>query len=651
MCGICGLAGIDDRSNVTERMVAAIRHRGPDGGGVTRSRGVALAMARLAIVDIAGGHQPMLNDDESIALVYNGEVYNAPALRARLQERGVRFKTRSDTEVILRLYELDPESVEEHLVGMWAFAVHDRKRERLVLSRDRFGIKPLFYVDIGGPIAFASELGCFAPLRGLAAFRTSFEPDAEAAHAMIAWAYVPDDTTIYRGVRRLPPATRLTVDLDTGRRSTRAYWKLFPSAEAGFVRTLDDACALVEPALRRSVSEHLESDVPVATFLSGGIDSSLVTAWASDVSHRPLTAFSIGFREPRFDESDYARQTAAILGVEHSVTFLSEHDASAAVPDALLAYDEPFGDSSGIASLLLARVVAKTHKVALAGDGGDEVFAGYRKHQILRARAALRRVPFAMRWINVVLSRLPTAVDRTRWWTEMLRSVHRLSAGLATEDWMAWVALSQVVPLARAAPFLARPARGERFIESARQTYLAAKGSALQRTLASDLGSPLANDMLTKVDRATMSVSLEARVPFLDHRVAELGVGLRGAFTLIGGKRVLRQLHERRFGPRLARRRKMGFGVPVESWLKGPLASAADKLFDAARVERHGLLNPRMLGDGRWRAHVATDGYLVWHAFALAVWCEANLGDGPQAVRALFDPEANSSRHARAADI
>jgi asparagine synthase (glutamine-hydrolysing) len=636
MCGICGITGSADGSSLARRMVDRIRHRGPDGGGLTFHEDVALAMARLAIVDIAGGQQPMLSDDEQIALVFNGEIYNAPAVRQELQAQGVRFKTRSDTEVILRLYERDPDAVEQELAGMWAFAIHDRRRKRLVLSRDRFGIKPLFLVEGGGAIAFGSELSCFQPLHGRPGFGAAFQPDTEAAQAMIAWAYVPETSTIFRGVRRLAPGTRLTVDLQTREQRTTTFWTLHPSAEAGYIGSLDDACALIEPALKRAVTEHLESDVPIATFLSGGIDSSLVTAWAVEASRQPLTAFSIGFKEPRFDESPFARDTAKHLGIRHEVAYLTESDARAAVPDALLAYDEPFGDSSGIATMLLARTVAQTHKVALAGDGGDEVFAGYRKHQILRARAAMRHAPWARELARFALSRLPSSIDRTRGWTEALRSLRRLSVGLAAADAEAWVALSQVVPMTRAAPFMQQAATGERFIEGARQRFTDATGSELQRTLACDLGSPLANDMLTKVDRASMAASLEARVPFLDHRVAELGVGLRAGFTLPGGKRVLRALHERKFGPRLARRRKMGFGVPVEAWLRGALAPAADALFDRKRLERDGLLNVAFLADGRWRDRLETDAYLVWHALALAAWCEANLGAGHDAVREAF---------------
>ena len=339
MCGIVGLvafdASLDRARGIVTAMNAHIHHRGPDGEGLSAHPEATLAMKRLAIVDVVHGHQPMANDDESIVLVYNGEIYNAPELRRGLEAKGVRFRTRSDTEVILRLYEQDPDDVERHLVGMWAFAIHDRKRRRVVLSRDRFGIKPLFIADAGGALAFASELRCFD--RSLAPFSRLFEVDHDAAHAMVSWSYVPEAASIYKGVRRLPPASRLTIDLATGSRTAHTYWTLEPSEDAARVRSLDEACEGTEALLRRAVKEHLESDVPVATFLSGGIDSSLVTAYANDIAPGTIKAYSIGFDEPQFDESPFARQTADALGVPINIQMFDEQTARARLPDALLA--------------------------------------------------------------------------------------------------------------------------------------------------------------------------------------------------------------------------------------------------------------------------------------------------------------------------
>lgn len=647
MCGIAGFARLDlpepEAIALAETMAEAMARRGPDGGGVASHPAATLAMKRLAIVDILGGQQPMSNDDGSIVLVFNGEIYNAPALRRSMRSEGVPFRSRSDTEVILRLYERDPGSVERHLAGMWAFAIHDRRRGRLVLSRDRFGIKPLFVAEAEGGLAFASDLRCFTSLAGARpAFRRALRPDPAAAHAMLAWGYVPDERTIYEGVTRLAPGSRLELDLGAGSSRRERYWSPEPSTEASRVRTLDEACELVEPLLRRAVREHLESDVPVATFLSGGIDSSLVSAYARDASGAGLEAYSVGFREGAFDESPAARETARSLSITHTVGMVDESMARAHLADALLAADEPFGDSSIVASYLVARLASRRHKVVFGGDGGDEVFAGYRKHRIVALRGALGPVPFARQALSGALARLPEGGDRGGRYSGALRALGRARRGLEGSDAEGYAALTQIVSFASTASLAASPAEPERWLAPTLERFRDAPGSALQKTLASDLGGPLPNDMLTKVDRATMACSLEARVPFLDHRLVEAGLGLPRAMTLGPrgeGKIVLRALAERRCGPAVSRRPKRGFEVPVEAWLRGPLASACDALFRAGRLGRDGLLSTEALSGGRWREWAREKPLVLWNAFALAAWAEATLGDGPDALReALGSP-------------
>ena len=373
MCGIAGIIGRADKESV-QSMITRIKHRGPDDEGIACHPDATIGMTRLAIVDIAHGQQPMFNEDASIVIVFNGEIYNAPALRKELD---VHFLTRSDTEVILRLYERDPDNVESYLHGMWAFCIHDRKRRKIILSRDRFGIKPLF---ISGN-EFASEIRCFR----------NREIDPISAHAMVSWSYVPEERTIYKGVSRLAPATRLTIDLESGLRYPRVYWKLHPSVEAGKVKSLEDASDGISFLLRRAVQEHLESDVPIATFLSGGIDSSLVTDYAYEFY--PVHAFTMGFEELKYDESPYARETAKLLNVPLSVLMLNEAKALDALPDALAAYDEPFGDSSCLPTYILSQYVSEHFKVCLSGDGGDEVFAGYKKYVVANLRRPFSPIP------------------------------------------------------------------------------------------------------------------------------------------------------------------------------------------------------------------------------------------------------------------
>jgi asparagine synthase (glutamine-hydrolysing) len=653
VCGIVGIVGLDaslDRSRtLVSAMADRIGHRGPDGRGVVTHPDATLGMTRLAIVDLAGGNQPMANEDASIVIVYNGEVYNAPALRQDLERRGIRLRTRSDTEVILRLYEADPEHVEEHLVGMWAFAIHDRRRRRVVLSRDRFGIKPLFIAEAGDALAFGSELRCFD--RRLDPFARLFSIDGDSAHAMVSWSYVPENRTIYQGVRRLPPATRLSVDLASRARTRRTYWTLEPSREAARVRSLDEACERVDFLLRRAVRQHLESDVPVASFLSGGIDSSLITAYANEESGAPIKAYSIGFAEKRFDESPFAQETAAKIGAALEVEIFGEAKALASLPDALLAYDEPFGDSSSLATYLLSQRVGRDVKVALSGDGGDEVFAGYKKYAVVHLRGpltAMPRVRDALGAMLGLLGRMPGRLGGARPWAELLRKIRLAGTALDGSDAHVYAQLSPWAPLARTGALMRQPASTRHFEEETKARFSRGVGTELQKSLAADLGSMLTNDMLVKVDRASMACSLEVRVPFLDHRVVEFAVGLPEAFTVgprgqaFSGKRVLRALHERRFGPGLARRQKQGFSVPVQKWLKGPFDAACERIFDKTRLDRYGILSSAELSNGGFRRWVSDDPLIAWHAFALAAWCEATLGDGPGALRELIEPRTGT---------
>jgi len=370
---------------------------------------------------------------------------------------------------------------------------------------------------------------------------------------MLSWGYVPGNSTIYKGVHRLAPASRLTIHLDTGKRETRTYWSLEPSADAARIRSLDEACEHVDILLRRAVRQHLESDVPAATFLSGGIDSSLVTAYACEESASSIKAYSIGFREREFDESPFAREAAQRIGVPIFIETFDEEKARARLVDALLAYDEPFGDSSSLPTYLLSHHVARGYKVALGGDGGDEVFAGYKRYMILQLRRLAGGSVNLRDWTGRALNRLPIDYERSGAWNRWVKKVRLVARGLEGDSAHAHVQLAQFAPLARTAMLVRSPTSASRFEEAARARFERARGTELQKFLANDLACALCNDMLVKVDRASMACSLEARVPFLDHRVVEYGVGLPEAYTSgplsqpFIGKRVLRALHERRF--------------------------------------------------------------------------------------------------------
>lgn len=643
MSGIVGIASFDaslERARaIASTMCAPLAHRAADADEVVAHPDATLAMHRLSSPSVARG-RPLSSDDESVVIAYCGTIANAPEVRTALERSGVRFRTHEDAELILRLYEQSPEAVEGHLVGSWAFALHDRKRRRVVLSRDRFGIEPLFVADTGRALAFASDLRCFD--RSLKGFGRLFELDHDAAHAMLSWSYVPEAATIYKGVRRLPPATRLTIDLASGDRHQRLYWELEPCSDAARIRSLDEACEATDALLRRAVKEHLRSDVPVATFLSGGIDSSLVTAYAHDLTPDGTKAYAIGFEEAAFDESPFARETAERLGAPLSVGVFDERTALAKLPDALLAYDEPFGDSSSLATYLLCEHVAGDYTVALGGDGSDEIFAGYKKYFIAHLRKPFSSTPILRDALGHALGRLPSVTDRTRGWANLLRTARRVARGLEGSDAWVYAQLTQVASLERTAPLMQRSADPQRFEREAEARFERARGTELQRTLTADLGGVLSNDMLVKVHRASKPHGLDVRVPFLDHRVAEFGLGLPPALTLgeptrrWAGKRVLRRLHERRFGAQLARRKKMGFGVPVEKWLRGPFAPACERLFDRRRLERYGVLSSAELADGGHLRWVGIDPLIVWHSFTLAAWCEVHLGDGARALHELI---------------
>ena len=591
----------------------------------------------------------MANEDESIVIVYNGEVYNAPALRQDLERRGVRFRTRSDTEVILRLYEEDPEHVEEHLVGMWAFAIHDRRRRRVVLSRDRFGIKPLFVADAGDALAFASELRCFD--RASQPFARLFAIDHDAAHAMVSWSYVPETATIYAGVRRLAAghaAERGPRDASVGR--ARTYWTLEPSPEAARVRSLDDACerGRVSPAARRA--EHLESDVPVASFLSGGIDSSLVTAYANEESAAPIKAYSIGFRRARASTSRPLRGRPPRGSGRRSTSRCSTRRRRAAACRTRSSRTTSRSATRRASRPTCCREhVGRDFKVALGGDGGDEVFAGYKKYLVVHLRKPFAAVPRVRDALG--------ACARS-WRCRSGTTGARLGRAAATDPagWHAldgsdahvYAQLTQFAPLARTRCSCGgRPPR-RHFEEETRARF-----SRGRRARSSSNRSPR--------DLGSMLTQRHAG----ESRPREHGVQPRGARAVPrSSRRRVRRRAARASSPSaraarrsgasvcsgrctsvvldraLARREKQGFGVPVQKWLEGPFdcACAAPLRQAPARSLRDPLERRALRTAGSGDGFRGDDPSIVWHAFALAAWCEATLGDGPDALRDLIEP-------------
>ena len=532
MCGILGVAGAVPPGALD--VVELLRHRGPDGEGRYERGGVGLAMRRLAIIDLATGDQPVANEAGDVVAVVNGELYNYRELRAELAAQGHVFRGEGDVELVPHLYEQHGDAFLERLRGMFALALWDERRGRLLLARDRFGIKPLYLAELGGALAFSSEL---APLLALGA---GAGEDEAALAGYLALGWVSGEETGLRGVRRLLPG-RLLVHED-GRVRESSYWSPSPSA------------APLEETLRDAVSLHLRSDVPLAVLLSGGLDSSLVAALAASELEEPLRTFSVGFHDPELDEREPARTVAAALGTRHE-ELLVETSVGDDLPRIAAALEQPLADGAAIPLWYLCRAVAAEVKVALAGDGGDEVFGGYSRYA-WDARAA-RLAP--LRGLAPLLARLPHGSgrkDAVRRAAKLLRHAGKPEA----ERYFAWFA----------------DGGGSAWFE--RLFAEAPAGlTPLGRLQAVDLGAMLADDLLLKADKLSMAHSLELRVPFLDHEVVRTGLYLpdREKVRGVRTKVAIRRLVAARLPEAIARRPKQGFDVPLDRWLRGELRELA----------------------------------------------------------------------------
>ena len=631
MCGIAGLIAADRvEPRLIERMCDAIAHRGPDDHGqwIDAESNVGLGHLRLSIVDLSPlGHQPMTSNNDRFVLSYNGEIYNHLALRAELEAAGLvadgGWRGHSDTETLLAAIEgwgLD--AALERAVGMFAFALWDRKLRTLSLVRDRFGEKPLYYGWAGRDFVFASELKA---IRAHPSFVGRI--DRRAVHLFAARTYIPAPLSIYRGIFKLEPGCILSVtaealghcatdppsvDATDGPLRLRRYWSYGAVVEAGLKDPIDDpqaALAALGDVLGQAISDQAVADVPVGAFLSGGIDSSSIVALYQKYSSTPVRTFTIGFEEAGFDEAHHAKAVAAHLGTVHHEHYVSVREAREVIPLLPMMYDEPFADSSQIPTFLVSRFAREQVTVALTGDGGDELFAGYNRHFAApRLWEQLRRVPRPLRSLAAgPLSTLPSS-----FWNK--------AAGLVGE--------------ARAPAFGAKVQKALRLSGSARSfddIYvsfldewsmeqspvrggdaagygfdLAGVGSDTVRMMACDATSYLPDDILCKVDRASMAVSLETRVPFLDHRVAALAARIPLDQKVRGGvgKHILRELLYREAPRALFERPKAGFAVPVGEWIKGPLRPWAEELLDPARMGQDGWFDPAIV-QRRWRDHLS----------------------------------------------
>jgi asparagine synthase (glutamine-hydrolysing) len=590
MCGICGMLALDGGA-VDERAVRAMAdalvHRGPDSEGVFADGPVGLAARRLAIIDLDRGDQPMANEDATVTVVQNGELYEHRRLQSDLERRGHRFRSHCDTEVLPHLYEERGAAFAERLRGMFAIALWDARERRLVLARDPFGIKPLYYRVAGGALAFASELKALVRQPGF-----SGEIDLEALEAYLAFNSVPSPMSIYRDVRKLPAGHVLEARPGDGRVEVRRFARPAPVA-AGHVRREGghELAAELRERLRDSVRAHLESDVPVGVFLSGGIDSSLLAALAAQESPGAVKTFSIGFEERSFDELSRARTVALRYGTDHRELVLRP-DAATLLPEIAAAFDEPFADSSALPTYAVSRLAAADVKVALSGEGGDELFGGYFTY-VADVLAARSRVTAAATLARPLVERLPSSSRRVSLEYRAKRFV-RAAARPPLERHHGWKEIFS--PQARAA--LLEPGRhrpGADPLAGWRARYAETAGAEpLARLQDVDIGTYLVDDLLVKTDRASMAHSLEVRVPFLDPVVAELALALptHQKVLALAKKRLLRRAAAGLVPRGIVHGPKRGFSIPAAAWLRGDLRPFARDLLAPDALRRDGFFRP-----------------------------------------------------------
>ena len=577
MCGICGISHSDARvpeRSTLETMTKAILHRGPDSDGFHVEPGVGLAMRRLAIVDVAGGDQPIPNEDESLWIVFNGESHNYPELYADLVRRGHEFRTQSDTECILHLYEEYGDDCVHHLRGQAAIAIWDKKKKKLFLARDRMGKKPIYYTVQNGTLYFASELSAL-----LTALPHKPSIDLEAVDLYLSLQYIPDPRTVYQGIHKLPPAHRLA--WQNGAVKLEQYWDF--SYQPKHTASEDELIEELRALLKEAVKMRLIAEVPLGAHLSGGIDSSIIVALMAELSDAPVKTFSVGFEEAQFSELAYARAVAQKYSTDHHEFILQYGDIPATLETITRHFGEPFADSSAIPLYHISKMTREHVTVVLNGDGGDEDFAGYQRYWLdPLANRYLKAPRFLTRGLIPSIARmLPDASDRPvgQSLVNGLKRLHQLpeiDARASILRWSSYFSPRQRTQLWKPSfQFNADNAQSllaERFDSAA--------GSYLDKTLYTDLHSYLPGDLLVKADRMAMAASIEARSPFLDHKVVEWSARVPDQFKVKGrsGKYLLKKAFADYLPENVRNHRKQGFGIPVGAWFRGPLHGWAKEL-------------------------------------------------------------------------
>ena len=625
MCGIAGVLYADFGRSVSASTLTdmgnAIAHRGPDGEGIFRSGPVGLVHRRLAIIDLEGGRQPLSNEDESIHVVFNGEIYNYRELRTSLESRGHVFRTHSDTEVLVHLYEEHGPDLCSHLRGMFAFAIWDARRRELLIARDHLGQKPLYIYLDHEKLVFGSELKAV-----LAHPEIDRAIDPAAIEDYLTFGFIPGARSIFGRVIRLPAAHHLRVSLSNFQSSPKRYWQLSFRNESR--KTEDQWKEEIHEALQESVAAHLVADVPVGAFLSGGLDSSAIVAMMAGLRPDRVQTFSIGFNEEEFSELPFARQVANHFGCQHTEEIVTP-EAARDLDDLTFLYDEPFADASAIPTMAVSRLAAQHVKVVLSGDGGDELFGGYSRYSHDLREARIRhRIPAFLQ--QSLLKPMAAIWPKADWLPRALR-LKTLLENLSRNPAEAY---ANTVSACRqslrrklmTADFSAalQDYQPERSVVAA---YQQGQRDELSGMLSADTNILLPDDFLTKVDRASMGFGLEVRPPFIDCKLMELAASMPSEFKIRQGSRkwILKQLFESRLPKDLVNRRKQGFEIPIDQWLRGPLSdqvqthvlqpgSPLSQWIDIKVAGR--LYESHCRGTGR-------HGQLIWSLLVLARWLDA----------------------------
>ncbi|MCF7855538.1 MAG: asparagine synthase (glutamine-hydrolyzing) [Candidatus Pacebacteria bacterium] len=626
MCGIAGIIHYSDQPVDTctlERMTDALTHRGPDDSGVLADGAVGLAHRRLSVIDVHGGHQPMSNRDKTTWVCYNGEIYNHLELRKELQSQGYDFRTQCDTEVLVHLYDSMGPSMLDCLRGMFAFAIYDKRKRKLLLARDRMGQKPLVYATTDGAFIFASELQALRTVPG-------FSPDIrlQSVHDYLTYQYVPAPHTIFSNALKLPPASYLTLDLDRPdqRPEPKRYWTM-PQEECTKPVQFAECARELRMLLQTSVQERLMADVPLGGFLSGGVDSTIISGLMAQTAGRPVNTYTVGFENADYDERSYARKAAVHLGTIHHEQLVDPCHFEL-VPRLIRHCGEPFADASILPTFFLAQFARQHVTVALSGDGADELFGGYYRYQIVQWMNFLQALPLEFRrLLSSAVSKLLPRGPSERTLSGKLQRVCK--AAVVSRDQRYLEIISRITENAKHALY------GERFARASfepSKRYLERQLPAGQTCTTGhtcsmlDLTTYLPNDILTKVDTASMATSLEVRNPFMDHRIVDFACRLPWSFKQQWQhrKRILLYACRDLVPPVIRKRRKMGFGVPLADWFRGKWHDTLKDVLLDPSVKKRGFFNQnlveQMISDHC--THRTDHSYVLWSLLVFELWCQ-----------------------------